>query len=377
VKNHRANEFVGGSALADGLNFNELLRSTFTVTPSFPYLPGDPDPATGWFLGQAPAPGEKYQCYNQPGPDWFNIIDDQQVLCDYVNNLLALVGTNDRFFYIRAYHLIHYLRLKTPYSLMPVCVQNLLNHPLLCGLQDLVDIQLGLEQSFENVDSTNYRTLADVQQSYASYSSSRNTLNRSELSTKLSSWNTDFNSIYASRQAHLINSQNTLNNLACTDSTFVMWKDAMSLNISFLRGQTYTSSEQAHISSQAQLCADAYGDPIHWLRALKTDFDFQRSVNRDDCLSGAAPRSKVSFNAQLEVLPNPNSGVFDVSIPQIEVNSQLRIFDLNGRLVYKKELIPGIEKVSIDLTGQAEGLYTVVIDDNTEKLFSRNFVITK
>lgn len=60
------------------------------------------------------------------------------------------------------------------------------------------------------------------------------------------------------------------------------------------------------------------------------------------------------INAGISVFPNPNSGLFTI----VAQNAEITITDINGRIV---ETSSSIERVTIDLSGEAKGLYLINI----------------
>ena len=87
----------------------------------------------------------------------------------------------------------------------------------------------------------------------------------------------------------------------------------------------------------------------------------------------AVPSGISSFNkgldAAMHISPNPNSGLFEVSIEsQLALNGDLKITDLTGRMVYSQPVaVAGLYKTRIDLTTFSKGLYTVTL--KTDKGF--------
>ena len=70
-----------------------------------------------------------------------------------------------------------------------------------------------------------------------------------------------------------------------------------------------------------------------------------------------------TFNASLNVFPNPTSGKFDLTLKNVgTVNGDIVVMDMTGRRVYTQKLeAAGFYNTSIDLSGFAKGLYTVQV----------------
>ena len=70
-----------------------------------------------------------------------------------------------------------------------------------------------------------------------------------------------------------------------------------------------------------------------------------------------------SFNAALNVYPNPTSGKFDLTLKNIgTIDGEIVVLDMTGRTVYSQKLdATGFYNTSIDLSHFAKGLYTVQV----------------
>jgi choice-of-anchor B domain-containing protein len=66
------------------------------------------------------------------------------------------------------------------------------------------------------------------------------------------------------------------------------------------------------------------------------------------------------FNNGVIIYPNPNEGVFNFS--NMNKNSIINIFDINGELIYKKETAENFQRV--DLSNKSKGLYFYQIINN-------------
>jgi len=75
-----------------------------------------------------------------------------------------------------------------------------------------------------------------------------------------------------------------------------------------------------------------------------------------------------SLNSKLSVYPNPSNGVFTVEVAQ---NSNIRISDLAGKIVYTNE---NTGSTTIDLSSQAKGIYFMQIS-NEKQTVTQKLVI--
>ncbi|MBL0913940.1 MAG: T9SS type A sorting domain-containing protein [Bacteroidia bacterium] len=82
--------------------------------------------------------------------------------------------------------------------------------------------------------------------------------------------------------------------------------------------------------------------------------------------SGNAPEflrlPQQSLNPDLNIYPNPGSGIFTIDLPAIE-NAQLEVLDMSGKKVYATKLQNPGGRYTLDLSGYAKGMYLVHIRD--------------
>lgn len=93
----------------------------------------------------------------------------------------------------------------------------------------------------------------------------------------------------------------------------------------------------------------------------------------DDC-TGIGGAGYASIN----VTPNPGKGIFELHINGFDVeNGMIEIYNTTGKLVYKKDLtLDGPGTLSIDLSGQPNGIYYLYLDNN-EFMFDEKIVIIR
>ena len=79
-----------------------------------------------------------------------------------------------------------------------------------------------------------------------------------------------------------------------------------------------------------------------------------------------------SLGSTLEVYPNPAKAFFTLRLPQSAERSQVKIFDVTGKIV--KEARVKAQAARISLEGISPGVYFVQLDN---QLIRRKLVITK
>lgn len=68
-----------------------------------------------------------------------------------------------------------------------------------------------------------------------------------------------------------------------------------------------------------------------------------------------------AFYSDLSVLPNPNNGIFELEGLVISELSIIKIFDLNGKIIYTDELKPSLNIHTIDISNNSRGVYFLKI----------------
>jgi|GEM_PF-5163817 len=77
-------------------------------------------------------------------------------------------------------------------------------------------------------------------------------------------------------------------------------------------------------------------------------------------------------NQHLSVYPNPNNGVFHIEVPGLDTPANLKVLNTAGQTVYASQIHS--EKTSIDLTGQAAGIYILHLETN-ERVIQEKIII--
>ena len=95
----------------------------------------------------------------------------------------------------------------------------------------------------------------------------------------------------------------------------------------------------------------------------------KKMLKRVECHTGIEnPPSSTS----LKIIPNPNSGIFNVQLPHKITNGILNIYNIRGQVIYQRN-IPNSNSLlieSIDL-GRKSGLFFVTFEGNNERMRSK------
>ncbi|OZV71029.1 reprolysin-like metallopeptidase [Winogradskyella aurantia] len=87
------------------------------------------------------------------------------------------------------------------------------------------------------------------------------------------------------------------------------------------------------------------------------------------CVLGTLSTEIVSFNTGFSIYPNPNNGIFTVSLfnPQTD-NLSIQVYDINGRQIYMQSVNPSSDNnYEVNLQNVASGIYLVKIKDGTSE----------
>ena len=88
-------------------------------------------------------------------------------------------------------------------------------------------------------------------------------------------------------------------------------------------------------------------------------------------VTGTSGLGEIKNNSMFSIMPNPTSGSFEIG-KQIKENSFLKVFSPDGKLVQSLTLKQSQTKIDLTL---ADGIYMVLIENNTERYYSRLQVI--
>lgn len=135
--------------------------------------------------------------------------------------------------------------------------------------------------------------------------------------------------------------------------------------------QTVASNQQAdslqlvELESIATQCPIDGGPGVYTAGALYVGLTGVLPL-QGDCSVDPREGLKSTKTHEFSILPNPNQGNFSVAVPEALVGEPilLRIVDARGRLI-KHMITTGEHKVNINLEGQPDGLYFVLIVDNS------------
>jgi hypothetical protein len=89
--------------------------------------------------------------------------------------------------------------------------------------------------------------------------------------------------------------------------------------------------------------------------------------------------SSTSLNDNLLVYPNPSSGIFDVKLTSVELDTNIFLFDINGKLIERKTISKENSSQNIITIGNfnlSSGIYLLKIVNQNEAI-TKKVIITK
>lgn len=78
----------------------------------------------------------------------------------------------------------------------------------------------------------------------------------------------------------------------------------------------------------------------------------------------------------LNIFPNPNNGQFEISYSSLtDLKTKIKVLDVLGKVVYQTEL--SNNRTTIDLTDQAEGIYYVILINESHNSISKKIIVAR
>jgi hypothetical protein len=123
------------------------------------------------------------------------------------------------------------------------------------------------------------------------------------------------------------------------------------------------SSVHAYITLDSTFCDGSAMETIVTAPAIK-------SLN---VLSTTEIQPVDANKKSLKIFPNPNNGNFTIEFSNLKVGSEIKVFNLMGKLVYRSFINDG-PKQSVDLSEIANGFYLVKISDGKELITEKMMI---
>jgi subtilisin family serine protease len=130
------------------------------------------------------------------------------------------------------------------------------------------------------------------------------------------------------------------------------------------------------------MCSFSSGPAVYKARSLynglvKGGYSFIENC-QDQIATEGVTENNVLHSAYFNLYPNPNDGRMTIEYDLEEnVNAQLEVYDINGRIIWKKYVDPTIHTARIEMNGLADGIYLYKLVVDGQILESNRFIIIK
>lgn len=347
------NEFFGGEIDATNLLTDEVTKSRFIVNSDYPIevpvaLPNNlVDPSSDNLAEKCDQ--------TEIGPDWIEPLLPPTVVCDIIDRLESIQTTNESKYTINMIHLYQYFIMNKSVSEWPACLSFKWIHNELCGIKELVLAQQTFTDAVYHYNSSALHSYIDTY----------------EDDTESTTLNQLHNQHQLSIDNNLLEAENELINIVCTNELITTWKDVMILFIKYIKEGHFDGSDINTLQQTAQLCPTEYGDAVNWAEAIYTHLTEQEiqnvaSCNQEQNLILQIPNNKVL------VSPNPSTRLFTIDIPYAYSSMAYSITDNVGRLITR-----GKDKLTINLENQKAGIYFLHIVIDGEQEISEKIILIR
>ena len=142
-----------------------------------------------------------------------------------------------------------------------------------------------------------------------------------------------------------------------------------------------TEAEKIEIDLYSRKCAQKYGRGIHIMRSIAAHFndeDYREFDIACDPMNYQSPPNSVLTNtnnwvesSDIEIVPNPNSGSFNLIINTDNEIQDILIFDLQGRMINRYKNIDS----NIIFRDMASGIYFLKINFVTSEYLVKTIIV--
>jgi hypothetical protein len=118
------------------------------------------------------------------------------------------------------------------------------------------------------------------------------------------------------------------------------------------------------------ICIDIAAVPAHVANHSNVNSPYQHDYVIDPCSAARITYNNASAE-EIRISPNPNNGIFQVMVPQMEADAQMLISDVQGRIVHKEVITTGTTAVDVNLSKLGKGIYFINVDADGHALKSK------
>ena len=297
-------------------------------------------------------------------------------VCNLVDILEGNHSTEPGRYFIDMIHLLNYYKRDTLLT-VPDCIINSLDSLDPCGLLSLSDLLIKDYISNDNLKSSSLDSLVYHEgQLTIATSTVDSSFHQSKITETGEAIADAWQSTLLLKDSIYNEILDTLTEVSCTDSISSTWLLSLEIFTNVLLSDSLTALQIRDLQDIAALCADNYGDPIHWARDLLLVYnnDSTDYTTYDDCLPVKNRSDLKTMTYNLNVFPNPSSGwVIIDGLNSIE-KSRIILYDVAGRQV--AHFNTNRSQKALDLSQLKSGIYVIRIQ-NGDKQYTKKLVLTQ
>lgn len=359
VQLDHGNCFEGGSADASALEPGEVQESAFIYEANQPCLAPSSFTPSNWFREDGIATPA---C--QPSSGGGFTIDDNEV-CALVDLLEAKHNTEPNRYFIDMIHLVTYY-LKDTSLTMPDCITASLDSLDPCGLLPMAEMMAREYDTQDHLDTAARATL-DYHLTEIIGSTGTDSLYHAQQIEEAGVVVAESKTVHSIvRDTTLTGIAADLDEVSCADSTGQTWKAIFAIYVETMLADSLTAGQVKDLEVAASLCADDYGDPVHWARDLLLLYNDDQTdySTYDDCIPLNNRAASVEEEITFSLFPNPSSGLVNIQGLDLDVKTHVIVYDMAGRSVATSQIDGG--EGQVDLTDLQPGVYVLELAGGTD-----------
>lgn len=161
------------------------------------------------------------------------------------------------------------------------------------------------------------------------------------------------------------------------DKTKLQWVSSNEVNVSHFEVERSNNNNSWSRIGQVQ-AGNATGNQAYelWDNNPTNGVNYYRlkMIDKDGQYTYSKMITIRTNGPSLQVYPNPNNGQFTIQIDNAGRSTSLQLFDANGKMVHKQQLVQGINQVNLKMI--SAGIYMLRIEDESQSHIER-LIITK
>ena len=359
---HRGNFFmdqVSSIIVGDGLGDLELEFSRFTVDPTINplYLPAiDTDMVREGTAGT----DDNFNCTGDVGPGINGEGGTSSFLCRYIIYLNDKKSENPKKYWINMYHIYRYYLKNVPSKNWSSCLKTLWTSEDFCGIKELAEAEVEIAHAIEH----NEEQIRDEREDLYTHLANTDGFNK-----KLQ----DLRSLSIATRNYteksLLEIKQSLKKLVCTNEISIIYKRNLIKRVDFRLSNDGIVLNDRETLADASLCADEYGDAVHWARGILSASDDSRYDVNDNCFVSTDKRyvkSEVLDIVNLKIVPNPAVSQFSIEGLKGDEEYSILIANNGGFVIYNQRWISNDSGFHVvDISNWPNGIYFIEVTNKT------------